>query len=92
MPDPRYFGISLSFNVMHGCLGLPKDISIIAAHINEETREVRLTLKSTGKYEEQTYSGLSETEFSNSWALGFFRPDIQTREVSQVVIHPLKEK
>jgi hypothetical protein len=85
--DPRYFGIALTLDELHKILGLPEDVSLDHVSMVNQIHNglmVALDLSSTsGRYD-------GNEGFRADWQ-SFFRPDIQTREVSQVVIHPLKE-
>lgn len=87
MPDPRYFGIALTLDELHKGLGLPSDTKIYWAEmgLHPSTKEAVLLVNLAGPADQ--YDGTERMNQSS-----FFRPDIQTREVSQVVIHQLKEK
>jgi hypothetical protein len=87
MSDTRYFGIALSAENLHGILGLPEDVRIERIFCPNDALELRVMLSSDGSYD-----GLSQSGYDFGSHVHFFRPDISTRKVSQVVIHPLKEK
>jgi hypothetical protein len=88
MTDPRYFGIALTLDELHKSLGLPEDVKIYTFGYDKGGGRINLTLESSGSYDGMT----ADEYYRNLGVLAFFRPDIQTRTVSQVLIHPLKEK
>jgi hypothetical protein len=89
MPDTRYFGIALTFEELHKALGLPEDVKLHWVEVGgsmfptEKNAFALINLSGPGG----RYDGASQMNQSS-----FFRPDISTRKVSQVVIHPLKER
>jgi hypothetical protein len=87
MREPRYFGIALTLQELHTQLGLPSNVSIRSVstdHREGSAMEVQVDLEGPS----DCYDGATEP-----WKIPFyFRPDISTSTVSQVVIHPLKEK
>jgi hypothetical protein len=87
MSDPRYFGIALTLDELHKSLGLPDDVTIHWAEMGRiiNQREAKLLVNLSGPAEK--YDGHEEGDHNS-----FFRPDIRTSTVSQVVIHPLRER
>jgi hypothetical protein len=89
MPDPRYFGIALTLDELHKILGLPEDVKIhditrcpLVAGVSPPPHLGVLVSSTSGRYE-----GMKVIQRARYHCF-----DIQTREVSQVVIHPLKER
>jgi hypothetical protein len=89
VPDTRYFGIALTMDELHAILGLPEDVSIhwleMGGSMFPTEKSAFALINLSGPAE--SYDGAEDMRLSS-----FFRPDISTRKVSQVVIHPLKEK
>jgi hypothetical protein len=88
VPEPRYFGIALTLDELHKILGLPEDVSIAAVRSQANSAPVGIVLRSDSEH----YYGHPASYSSTLEAVPCVRPDIQTRTVSQVVIHPLREK
>jgi hypothetical protein len=87
------FGLALHFHELHKLLGLPSDVLITSvtpnvAHDGKAMVGVCCAADDS-RYDGVPHSASREPPYH---LMSFFRPDIQTRTVSQVVIHPLKEK
>jgi hypothetical protein len=91
LDSPRYFGIALTLDELHKILGLPEDVKIVniqrLCNILDESPTVimraGLIIETTAEH---------YTTVPRTCTIPFHRPDIRTSTVSQVVIHPLRER